>query len=402
MKLLHTADWHLGHRLHEHSQYKEQLLFLEWLTTQIDLHKIDILLISGDIYDTGVPSTQSQKMYYDFLINLQQTNCSHVVITGGNHDAPGTINAPKALLQALSVHVVGKATENIEDEVLELTVGEEQIIIAAVPYLRDQDIRRAVAGETFDQVTDRYKAALVNHYAAAATYCKTLAKENTPIIAMGHLFAIGGSTSDSEQNIYVGTLGHIGAEDFPKTFDYVALGHLHRPQIVGDYTHIRYSGSPNILSFSEIGYDKKVIVLETQNNIIKDIEEVTVPTFRKILRVKGTIEECIAKLQEINTSADILTTWVEVVLDKNLGIRADHSEITKAVEHSNFKVLKITVKDQRTIKGLEQLIDYSQSVKELSPIEVFKKKCEEEEVDLKEHPDLLDAFQEIVQIVKEQ
>ncbi|OEK07340.1 exonuclease sbcCD subunit D [Flavivirga aquatica] len=400
MKLLHTADWHLGHRLHEHSQQEEQQLFLEWLTTQIDTLQIDILLISGDIYDTGVPSTVSQKMYYDFLINLQKTNCSHVVITGGNHDAPGTINAPKALLQALSIHVVGKATEDIADEVFELTVREEQVIVAAVPYLRDQDIRRAVAGETFDQITDRYKTALVNHYTEAATYCKTLQKENTPIIAMGHLFAIGGSTSDSEQNIYVGTLGHIGAEDFPETFDYVALGHLHRPQIVGEYNHIRYSGSPNILSFSEIGYDKKIVVLETQKDTIKQIEEVTIPEFRKVLRVKGTVEACIQKLQEIDTSTAILTTWIEIVLDTTSGMPVDNSEIAKVAETLNLEVLKVTVKNERTIKGLEQLIDYSQSVKELSPVEVFKKKCEEQEVDLAEHPELLDAFQEIIQIVK--
>ncbi len=401
MKLLHTADWHLGHRLHEHSQQEEQQLFLEWLTAQIDVLKIDILLISGDIYDTGVPATQSQKMYYDFLINLQKTHCSHVVITGGNHDAPGTINAPKALLQALSVHVVGKATENIADEVFELSVGEEEVIIAAVPYLRDQDIRRAVAGETFDQITDRYKTALVTHYTDAATYCKTLQKENTPIIAMGHLFAIGGSTSDSEQNIYVGTLGHIGAEDFPETFDYVALGHLHRPQIVGGYDHIRYSGSPNILSFSEIGYDKKVVILETNNSSIAQIEEVTIPTFRKIYCIKGTLEECIPKLQEIDTSTDILTSWVEVVLDSTSGIQGDNTEITKAIENLNLEVLKVTVKNKRTIQGLEKLIDHSQSVKELSPIEVFKKKCEEQEVNLTEHPELMDAFQEIVQIVRE-
>lgn len=401
MKLFHTADWHLGHRLHEHSQYEEQLLFLQWLTEQIDVLEIDILLISGDIYDTGVPSTQSQKMYYDFLIDLQKTNCTHVVITGGNHDAPGTINAPKALLQALSIHVVGKATVDIADEIFELTVREEQIIIVAVPYLRDQDIRRAVAGETFDQITDRYKTALVNHYTEAADYCKKLQKGTIPIIAMGHLFAIGGSTSDSEQNIYVGTLGHIGAEDFPKTFDYVALGHLHRPQIVGGCNHIRYSGSPNILSFSEIGYDKKVVVLETKKNTIAKIKEVTIPTFRKVVRIKGKPEECIAKLQEIDTSNDTLMTWVEVVLDVASVIHIDNSDINKAVENTQLEILKITIKNERTIQGLEQLIDYSQSIKELSPVDVFKKKCDEEMVDLEEYPELLDAFQEIVNMVRE-
>ena len=405
MKLLHTADWHLGHRLHEHSQYEEQRLFLEWLTVQITVLEIDVLLISGDIYDTGVPATQSQKMYYDFLINLQKTCCSHVLITGGNHDAPGTINAPKTLLQALSIHVVGKATENIADEVFELTIRDEQVIVAAVPYLRDQDIRRAVAGETFDQITDRYKTALVNHYTKAADYCKNLIQKKKqkpiPIIAMGHLFAIGGSTSDSEQNIYVGTLGHIGAEDFPEIFDYVALGHLHRPQVVGGFDHIRYSGSPNILSFSEIGYEKKVVVLEIERGTISKIEEVTIPTFRKVLKIKGKLEACIAKLKDIDTDNDQLKTWVEVALDSASGIPVDNSEIANAVKDLKLEVLKITVKNERTIKGLEQLISHSQSIKELAPVDVFKNKCEEESIDLKEHPELLDAFEEIVNLVRE-
>ncbi|MEL6607241.1 MAG: exonuclease subunit SbcD, partial [Bacteroidota bacterium] len=260
MRILHTADWHLGHRLHEHGQQEEQQLFLDWLLQLIDKEKIDVLLVSGDVYDTGVPSTQSQKMYYDFLIQLQQTHCSEVVITGGNHDAPGTINAPKELLAALSVRVVGKATEEIADEVFELKIGNEAVIVAAVPYLRDQDIRRAVQGETFDEITERYKKALVNHYQEAATYCQEINTNQVPVIAMGHLFAVGGSVSDSEQQIYVGNLGHIGAEDFPETFDYIALGHLHKPQIVGGKDYIRYSGSPVMLSFSETGYEKQVLV----------------------------------------------------------------------------------------------------------------------------------------------
>ena len=98
MKILHTSDWHLGHRLHEQSQYEEQSQFLDWLETYIKTEEVSVLLVSGDVFDSGVPSTQSQKMYYDFLIKLTQSTCQHVVITGGNHDAPGTINAPKALL----------------------------------------------------------------------------------------------------------------------------------------------------------------------------------------------------------------------------------------------------------------------------------------------------------------
>ena len=315
MKILHTSDWHLGHRLHEHSQHEEQVMFLEWLNDYINTNNIDILLVSGDIFDTGVPSTQSQRLYYDFLVNLTKTTCKHIIITGGNHDAPGTINAPKELLKSLSVFVVGKASENIKDEVFELSVNNERIIIAAVPYLRDQDIRRAVMGETFEQIGDRYKSALIHHYNDIANYCKTLKTEETPIIAMGHLFVIDGYTSDSEQSIYVGNLGDIGANDFNNTFDYIALGHLHRPQKVGKFNNIRYSGSPYILSFSEVNYEKKIVVIETYNDEIKTINEVNTPCFRDIYCVDGTIEECITELQIISAKKHDLKPWIEVVIN---------------------------------------------------------------------------------------
>ena len=174
MRILHTSDWHLGHRLHEQPQFEEQSLFLAWLNEYIVNNQIEILLISGDIFDSRTPSSQSLKMYYDFLIKLTKTTCQHIVITGGNHDSPGTLNAPKELLEALSIKVVGKSTEDPKDEVFKLFTDTEEIIIAAVPYLRDQDIRRAIAGEAFSEITERYKKALTSHYTQVAEYCTSL------------------------------------------------------------------------------------------------------------------------------------------------------------------------------------------------------------------------------------
>ena len=398
MKILHTSDWHLGHRLHEYSQFEEQLLFLNWLNGYISNNYIDILLVSGDVFDTGVPSTQSQKMYYDFLIALTKTNCKHIIITGGNHDAPGTINAPKELLNALSIHVVGKATDNIEDEIFDISSNNEEVIIAATPYLRDQDIRRAVAGESFDQIGNRYKTALKNHYNEVADYCKSIKKENVPIIAMGHLFALGGFTSESEQSIYIGNLGDIGANDFPGIFDYVALGHLHRPQKVGGNNHIRYSGSPIKLSFSEIGYDKKIVEIEIETGEISNIKEVAIPEFREMLRVSGTIDECIAGLKKTDAANHSLTPWVEVVLDNQSNTTTGYVEINKVAENLDLEVLKVTLKNERKIAGLEKLINNSKHIKELSPIEDFKMKCKEQNFDLDTNPEIFDAFNEVLQI----
>jgi len=399
MKILHTSDWHLGHRLYEQSQLEEQLLFLHWLKDCIKENKIDVLLVAGDIFDTSVPSSQSQKLYYDFLITMRETNCKHVIITGGNHDAPGTINAPKELLNALSVRVIGKATENIEDEVFELDVNEEKIIVAAVPYLRDQDIRRAVAGESFDVIGMRYQKALTNHYNEIANYCESINKENCPVIAMGHLFAIGGQPSDSEQRIYVGNLGDIHAKDFPTYFDYIALGHLHRPQEVDKFEKIRYSGSPYILSFSEIGYDKQVVILESDNQSITKITSKKVPSFRSIVKIKGSFEHCVYLLRNIEINDFKLTPWVEIILDIEEHQGDEYNRIYQEAKTLNLEILKVSFANVISNVGLNEIENTAKNLKELRPIEVFTMKCKEMNYDLENHPEVMDAFNEILQIV---
>lgn len=400
MKILHTADWHLGHRLHEQSQIEEQTLFLTWIENYIIDQKIDVLLISGDVFDTGSPSNQSLEMYYSFLVKLKATACKSVIITGGNHDSAGTLNAPKHILNALSIKVVGKATEIIEDEVFEIEVTGEKVIIAAVPYLRDGDIRRAVAGESFEDLSDKYKTALISHYESSAEQCKLINTSKAPVIAMGHLFATGGSVSDSEQNIYVGTLGHIGAEDFPSYFDYIALGHLHRPQIIGGNDKIRYSGSPHILSFSETTYDKQVIVLTIEDNKISKIENDVIPRFREFYRLIGTMTECIDKFPNIISNSYELTPWVEIILNEDNTINTD--DLKKSAEKYSFEILKTSLKNLRKIKGIEELLENTKSIKELLPTEVFKLKCEEMGFDLQKTPKVWDAFNEILQSVKNQ
>ena len=403
MKILHTSDWHLGHRLHEYSQVEEQNMFLSWLEQLILDKEIDVLLISGDVFDTNTPSSQSLKMYYNFLVNLRSTTCRHIVITGGNHDSPGTLNAPKEILNALDIKVVGKATGNIEDEVFLLKKDGEELIVAATAYLRDQDIRRAVDGEKFEEITDRYKTALINHYQKAASCCEELQEthHDAAIIGMGHLFAIGGSVSESEQSIYVGTLGHIGADDFPEIFDYIALGHLHRPQIVGKNEKIRYCGSPNILSFSEIGYDKKVILLETKLAKIISIEDEIIPKFREVVRVKGTRAECLDKVAQLDESSFGLSTWVEVTLKEGKLDKKTFPEVYELVKGKQVEILRLTNDIEQTIEGLEQRLKHAKSIKELTPEEVFEQKYIEQGYKKEELSAVIDAYHEILNQIRE-
>ena len=402
MKILHTSDWHLGHRLHEQSQQYEQEKFLEWLLRYIDENGIDVLLVSGDIFDTAYPSAQSMTLLYDFLGKLlRNTTCKHIVVTAGNHDSPGTLEAPKELMRYFSINMIGKAGENVKDEILSLKVNDEELIVAAVPYLRDRDIRRAVTGLTFDEIEQRYRTALINHYREIAKAIEENQNPDSLKIAMGHLFAIGAQTSESEQRIYMGGLGDIAANDFPKTIDYIALGHLHRPQRVGGKEHIRYSGSPYILSVSETGYEKKVVVIETKNNVIQRIDEVTIPNFRPVYRITGKLEECRNQLEKINNQNQVAEPWVEIVLDNSDDPTTGYQDINTIVEKMNLKVLNVKLKTVKQLAGIEQLIEDDQNLNDLNPSDIFKQKCAESEFNLDQQPEIVDAFNEILNLVIE-
>jgi len=151
MKILHTSDWHLGRSLYGRKRYDEFASFLDWLGGTIEKENVDALLVAGDVFDTATPGNRAQELYYQFLCRVAASRCRHVVVIGGNHDSPSFLNAPKELLRALNVYVVGSMSESLEDEVIVLHHGNRpEAIICAVPYLRDSDIRIFQPGETID------------------------------------------------------------------------------------------------------------------------------------------------------------------------------------------------------------------------------------------------------------
>ena len=151
MKFLHTSDWHLGRSLYGRKRYDEFASFLDWLTQTIGNEGIDALLVAGDVFDTSTPSNRAQELYYNFLYRVSTSCCRHVVVIAGNHDSPSFLNAPRELLRVLNVYVVGSMTEALEDEVVVLYRNEQpEVIVCAVPYLRDKDIRTVEPGETID------------------------------------------------------------------------------------------------------------------------------------------------------------------------------------------------------------------------------------------------------------
>jgi len=403
MKILHTSDWHLGHRLHEQSQYNEQKKFLDWLIQYIDAEKIDVLLVSGDIFDTAHPSTQSLELFYRFLAKLHRyTSCNNIIMTAGNHDAPGTLNAPAQFTRFFNIHLIGKATGNPEDEIIEINIHGEKLVVAAVPFLRDRDIRRAIAGENATEMQNRYRTALTNHYNELAEFINN--KYDTDkifSIAMGHLFATGAQTSDSEKRIYVGGLGDISAEDFPNTFNYIALGHLHRPQQIGGKEYIRYSGTPYPLSFSEAGSEKKIILINTGKNQAAKIDEIKVPAFRKLCRISGNLENIYQKLEDIALKNNEYETWVEVNLNDERPLRNAYTLINEHIKDLPIKALSVRNLQAQKQVDITRIEAEDRKLTELQPDEVFQKKCKEQGFNLDEHPEILDAFYEVLNETEE-
>ncbi|GAC1310611.1 MAG: exonuclease subunit SbcD [Mucilaginibacter sp.] len=405
MKILHTADWHLGKKLEQHERAEEHQEFLDWLIQKLNSDLIDVLIIAGDIFDIGTPSNNALEQYYRFLRQVKNTCCSDVVIIGGNHDSISTLNAPKELLKYFNVHIIGGVPDDFTEQIIPIVgkTGEIELIVCAVPFLRDRDIRLSVSGETNAEREIRIKKGITDHYNKFVEHIVAYKAESIPVIATGHLFAAGSSTSpDSEKEIHVGNLGQVSGDQFPQEFDYVALGHIHRPQLVNRLTHIRYSGSPIALSFSENDHFKQVVILEFEGGKLIEIEEHEVPCCRKLIRVKGTLESVKSQILLLEDPHLKYPAWVEVQVETDAFItdlagQLDKLKINKPYVDLFFtKQLKIKPAQQ-----LDVLVEEALTLTNLDPKTVFLKKCEDEFGDA-DYSDLISTFDEALEQLTQQ
>ena len=296
MRILHTADWHIGQRLYERQRLDEHELFLTWLLQIIKEHNVDLLLVSGDIFDTSLPSAEATNLYYKFLYNLYKNTSTYTIIIAGNHDSSRHLEAPKEFLKMGRIHVVGHATTP-EECVIQIPPDDPQIAVAAVPYLSENELPH-VSFESDIEKSERYRQRLKSFYAECVPHMPT----QLPKILMGHLFVHNGQEMNSERNIQIGGASAIQATDFPDNVNYVALGHLHRPQTIneGDFP-IRYSGSPIPLRFNEAEYSKKVFLLEfSDNGEIERDEDIEIPVFKELCTISGDENAILIKASSEN------------------------------------------------------------------------------------------------------
>ena len=398
MRVLHTSDWHIGRTLYGRKRYEEFEAFLTWLAETIQQNAIDALLVAGDVFDTSAPSNRAQELYYRFLCRVAASSCRHVVVVAGNHDSPSFLNAPKELLKALDVHVVGSSTASPEDEVLVLCNEQDapELIVCAVPYLRDRDIRVAEAGESVEDKERKLIEGIRTHYAAVAALAEQKREElgvDIPIVGTGHLFTAGGQTVDGDgvRELYVGSLAHVTAGIFPACFNYLALGHLHVPQKVNGSETIRYSGSPLPMGFGEAKQQKSVCQVEFHSTAAS-VQLIDVPVFQKLERVKGDWEGISSRILEL-TATDT-QGWLEVIYDGTEVIGDLRERLEAAISGTQMEILRI--KNNRIIDRVLGQIHEEETLDDLNVNDVFERCLAVHEVPEDQRPELLRAYQETV------
>ncbi len=402
MRVLHTSDWHIGRSLYGQKRYTEFFDFFNWLLEFINQKNVDVLLVSGDIFDTSTPSNHAQKLYYQFLTNVSASCCRHVVIISGNHDSPSFLNAPRQLLKMLNIHIVSTVSQDMHKEILVLknSADEPEAIVCAVPYLRDRDVRHVQAGESNEDKNKKLIQGIKNHYTQIGKKAVEEQKKcgPVPIIGMGHLFAAGGKTMDGDgvRELYVGSLAHVGKDVFPSCMDYVALGHLHVPQTVAGCNFIRYPGSPLPMGYGESRQKKKVIIVDFQGEKPK-ITAHGIPCFQKLVRITGSVEAICREIEALKD--DRSSAWLEIEYT-GTKIAANLRQLVEdAVEDTDMKVLRI--KNRRLLKKVMTQVTQEELLENLDEQQVFERLLSASAVEDKERPGLLSAYNEIIKSMDE-
>jgi len=397
IRLIHTSDWHLGHRFHGRQRSEEQGRFLDWLAGLIEEAAIDVLLVAGDIFDTTTPGSRAQGLYYRFLHRLVGSACRHVVIIGGNHDSPALLEAPRELLRQLDIHVVGMAGDRLDKEILLLRDHQDrpELLVGAVPFLRDRDIRLAAAGETLEDKGRLLREAIRAHYQEVCRAAEQRRHEidlDLPLVVMGHLFVAGGRTveGDGVRELSVGGLDRIEGASFPEGIDYLALGHLHLGQLVAGNPTRRYCGAPLPMSFAEAGQPKEILLLTSAGREV-GVEPIVVPVFQPLAVLRGDLDQLLHGLARLRATNS--TAWVELVYEGEEVIPNLREQVLAAVEGSELVVLRI--RNNRIYDYALHQAQAAESLDDLSVAEVFERCLEAHRIEEHQRRVLRAAFAEI-------
>lgn len=397
MKILHTADWHIGKKLHKQELTEDFDLFTKWLCECIGENEVDVLLVSGDIFDLANPSAEARRQYYKSLLVLRELGCK-IILTGGNHDSPAMLDAPKHLLRELDLHVVGGLPKQLEDAIIPVynQNNEPELVIAAIPFLRDSDLRWSEVGNTYEDRIENTRLGIQHIFDEISAICQR-DYPGVSALAMGHLFAAGMQTSESERDIQIGNQAAFKASQFSSYFKYVALGHIHKPQQVSADIPIFYSGSPLPLSFSERSDHKRVLLIDTEHSWAP--RSIPVPVFRKLSRISGSLPVLQEKLENLEAPL-ALESLLELELiegqyDANQIYLLD--QLVTNFEKPGYRIVKHRASFKNKLRGAADAYSSAQQLEDLKPKDIFLKLIEGHHYDQATRTEILSAFDELLE-----
>lgn len=400
MKIIHTSDWHLGQSFFNRSRQKEHQAFLSWLIKISVELKVDAIIVAGDVFDTTAPPSYARQIYHQFISDLNKYSIQ-VVVLGGNHDSVAVLNESRSLLKALNTFVIPSTSIAQEEQVVVLKNRASQpgAIVCAVPFIRAHDVMQTSAGQSQQSKQSTLEEAIVKHYKdlyeLAKTKQKYILEQNNsfiPIIATGHLSALGVSVSESVRDIYIGNLAGFSSHLFPPA-DYIALGHIHKPQTLAKTQHIRYSGSPIPLSFDEVNTQKQVSLVYFEAGVAKatkiksmHIENIDIPVFQRLMLVKGDLNNVLAQIRAIkhtyftnDEAAEAQEIWLSVHIENQDYLKDLQSRIVAEIGEAKIDLLLIKRIRNSAQISLEK--QDKETLEELSPSQVFEKRLALESFD---------------------
>jgi len=370
MRLIHTSDWHLGHTLRgEVTREYEHAAFLAWLLDTCVREAADALVITGDVFDSATPPASADRMWFEFLAAVRRARPAlDIVAIAGNHDSPARLGAASSVLRELGVHVIGSLPRRDDggldlDRIL-IPVAGGRGLVAAVPFLRPVD----VASDVADPLT-----AIYGEVMEAA---RARRRPDQALIVTGHLYVAGADTQYlSERRVSIGGQESAPLRLFPDDIDYVALGHIHRPQRVGRPA-IRYAGAPLPLSLDEADYKNQVVAIDFAAGRIHDLRSLAVPRVVEIVRVPrrgaAPLADVLAELAQLPllVPGDPARPYLEVVVALDRPEPKLRSAVEAALDGKRPRLVRLGVELTGDGRALGDRV-VQQRLAELDPRDVF-------------------------------
>jgi len=381
VRILHTSDWHLGVSTGHVSRSEEQQWFLDWLLDTLEAREVDALVVAGDVFDAMHPSAEAQALYYRFLARVERAGVRDVVVVGGNHDSPSHLDAPRALLETVDIHVVGgvPATDDRLDRMIAPLhargSGEVAAVCLAVPYVHEYRLGIRTSDLDLDQTRDAFKTAFADLYGALADRAVER-YGNLPLVATGHLTMGSGSTrADYPQEIHqVGTIEGLPVEILDPRIRYAALGHIHRCYPINGSTSW-YCGTPIPYTLTEMAAARQVLVVDLDDEA--RVERVEVPRSRDLVQLVGTPEEVLAELGGLHWSTR-LPPLVHVRVETSMAepglVRRLHEAIASHADEA--RPVLVEVQQRASDVEIDAPAPFAQSLDALEPEDVFGLMCD--------------------------